>query len=338
MEGTEHMPSAAILGLGQYLPDRIVTNDDLAKLFTTSDEWIQQRTGIKERRYIDGDDVGASDLAAPASKQAIENAGLEPAEIEYIIFATLSADFQFPGSACLLQEKLGLPGTGALDVRNQCSGFIYSLAIANSFIRDGLYKHILVVGSEVHSTALEYADRGRDVTVLFGDGAGAVVLGPSDDENRGILSTHMHADGRYAKNLWIEIPASRYNPRLTKEHIDAGRHYPRMNGKKVFKMAVEKLPEVINEALHANGLTVADIDLLVPHQANLRINEFVGRIMGIPEEKIYNNIQRYGNTTAASIPIALNEALREGKVKKGDIVVLAAFGSGFTWGACILRM
>lgn len=331
------MPRAAILGLGQYLPDRVVTNHDLARMFNTSDEWIQQRTGILERRYADGDDVGGSDLAVPAAEQAVKAAGMRMSDVEFIIFATLSPDYFFPGSGCVLQDKLGLPGIGALDLRNQCSGFIYSLSVADAFIRMGKYKRILVVGAEVHSTALEYTDRGRDVTVLFGDGAGAAILGATE-EDRGILSTHLHADGRFAKDLWLEIPASRYNPRLSKKHLEQGRHYPRMNGRKVFKMAVEKLPEVINEALTANGVTLSDIALFVPHQANLRINEFVGETLGIPPEKIYNNIQRYGNTTAASIPIALNEAIHEGKAKKGDLIMLAAFGSGFTWASCLLRL
>lgn len=330
------MPRTAILGLGQYLPERVVTNDDLAKMFDTSDEWIQQRTGIKERRYVE-DGVGPADLAVPATEQALENAGLKREDIEFIIFATLNPDYFFPGSGCVLQDKLGLPGIGALDVRNQCSGFIYGLSVADAFIRTGMYKRILLVGAEVHSSGLEFADTGRDVTVLFGDGAGAVILGATE-EDKGILSSHLHADGKYAKELWLEIPAARYFPRLTKEHMDEGRHYPRMNGRRVFKMAVEKMPEAINEALEANGLTVDDIDLLVPHQANLRINEFVAQKLGIPPEKVYNNIQRYGNTTAGSIPIALNEAIQEGKAKKGDTVMLAAFGSGFTWASCVLKL
>jgi 3-oxoacyl-[acyl-carrier-protein] synthase-3 len=330
------MPKAAILGLGQYLPERVVTNDDLAKMFNTSDEWIRQRTGIAERRYVENG-TGPADLAVHATHQAVEAAGIELKDIEFIIFATLNPDYFFPGSACVLQEKLGLPGIGALDVRNQCSGFIYSLSIADAFIKTGMYKRILVVGAEVHSSGLEFADRGRDVTVLFGDGAGAVILEATDD-GRGILSTHLHADGRFAKDLWIEIPAARLIPRVTFELLQEGRHYPKMNGKKVFKFAVEKLPEVINEALQANGLTIDDVALFIPHQANLRINEFVVRELKMPPERMYNNIQRYGNTTAASIPIALNEALKEGKAKKGDIVLLAAFGSGFTWGSCLLRL
>jgi len=330
------MRKTAILGLGQYLPERVVTNDDLAKMFTTSDEWIRQRTGIVERRFAE-DGTGPADLAVPAARQAVESAGIQMHDIELIIFATLSPDYFFPGSGCVLQEKLGLPGIAALDIRNQCSSFIYGLSIADAYIKTGMYKHILLVGAEVHSTGLEFADSGRDVTVLFGDGAGAAVLGPTD-EDRGILSTHLHADGRFVQDLWIEMPASRYMPRVKKEFMEQGRHYPRMNGRKVFKMAVEKLPEVINEALAANGLTTDDIDLLVPHQANLRINELVARMLNLPPEKTYNNIQKYGNTTAASIPIALNEAIAEGKAKRGDIIMLAALGSGFTWASCVLKL
>jgi 3-oxoacyl-[acyl-carrier-protein] synthase-3 len=330
------MPRTAILGLGQYLPERVVTNDDLAKMFDTSDEWIRQRTGISERRYVE-DGIGPADLAVPATKQALENAGVELEDIEFIIFATLNPDYFFPGSGCILQDKLGLPGIGALDVRAQCSGFIYGLSVADAFIKTGMYKRILLVGAEVHSSGLEFAERGRDVTVLFGDGAGAAVLGATE-EDEGILSTHLHADGRYAKDLWMEIPAACYSPRLTKEHMDEGRHYPKMNGRKVFKMAVEKLPKVINEALDANGLAIDDIDLLVPHQANLRINEFVAQKLGLPPEKVYNNIHRYGNTTAGSIPIALNEAIQEGRAKKGDTIMLAALGSGFTWASCLLKL
>ena len=331
------MPRTAILGLGQFLPERVVTNDDLAKMFDTSDEWIQQRTGIRERRYVE-DGIGPADLAVPATKQALESAGLEMEDIEFIIFATLSPDYFFPGSGCVLQEKLGIPGVGALDVRNQCSGFIYGLSVADAFIKTGMYQRILLVGAEVHSSGIEFADRGRDVTVLFGDGAGAAILGATDEEDRGVLSTHLHADGRYVQDLWIEIPASRFFPRVTVEHVEQGRHWPKMNGRKVFRMAVEKMPEVIYEALEANGYAVDDIALLVPHQANRRINELVGRAIKLPPERIYHNIQRYGNTTAGSIPIALNEAIREGKVKKGDLVMLAAFGSGFTWASALVRL
>ncbi|RJP18924.1 MAG: ketoacyl-ACP synthase III [Candidatus Abyssobacteria bacterium SURF_5] len=330
------MPRAAIRGLGQYLPERVVRNDDLAKMFETSDEWIRQRTGITERRYVE-DGTGPADLAVKATADAVKAAGIQLTDIEFIIFATLNPDYFFPGSACILQEKLGLAGIGALDIRNQCSGFIYSLSVADAFIRMGMYRRILVVGAEVHSSGLEFSDRGRDVTVLFGDGAGALIL-EATEEDCGILSTHLHADGRFAQDLWIEAPAACMMPRVTPEMLQEGRHYPRMNGKKVFKMAVEKLPEVINEGLRANGLTIDDVSLFIPHQANLRINELVARHLKLPPERMYNNIQRYGNTTAASIPIALNEALQEGKAKKGDVVLLAAFGSGFTWGSCLLRL
>ncbi|GAB4336941.1 MAG: ketoacyl-ACP synthase III [Candidatus Abyssubacteria bacterium] len=330
------MPRTAILGLGQYLPERVVTNDDLAKMFDTSDEWIRQRTGIVERRYVENG-VGPADLAVPAAKQAAEAAGIDLKEIDFIIFATLNPDYFFPGSACILQDKLGIDGIGALDVRNQCSGFIYGLAIADAFIRIGMYKKVLMVGSEVHSTGIEFADRGRDVTVLFGDGAGAVILGPTE-EDRGILSTHLHADGRFSKDLWLEIPSALYMGRVTNDFIQEGRHFPKMNGKRIFKFAVEKLPEVIHEALNANGYSIDDIDLLVPHQANMRINEFVGKRLNLPPEKVYHNIQRYGNTTAASIPIALNEAIREGRAKRGDLIMLASLGSGLTWASCLLRL
>jgi 3-oxoacyl-[acyl-carrier-protein] synthase-3 len=331
------MRRAAILGLGQFLPERVVTNDDLAKMFNTSDEWIRQRTGIVERRFAENG-LGSADLAVPAAKEALKAAGMSLKDIEFIIFATLNPDYFFPGSGCLLQAKLGLAGIGALDVRNQCSGFIYGLSVADAFIRVGMYDRILLVGAEVHSTGLEFADSGRDVTVLFGDGAGAVVLGATQEEETGILSTHLHADGRFAKDLWIEIPSGLLMPRVSHDLLNQGRHYPRMNGRKVFKMAVERLPEVIHEALAANGLTIDDVDLFVPHQANYRINDHVGRHLGLPPEKVYHNIQRYGNTTAASIPIALNEAMQEGKAKKGDLILLASFGSGFTWASCLLRL
>ncbi len=330
------MRRTRILGTGFYVPEKIVTNDDLAQKMATSDEWITQRTGIKERRYV-SEGVGASDLALEASRMAIQNAGLAVSDIDFIILGTLSPDYTFPGSGVLLQDKLGASTIGALDVRNQCSGFIYGLAIADQFIRTGVYRHILLVGAEVHSTGIEFTDRGRDVTVIFGDGAGAVVLGPIEDGERGILSTHLHSEGKYAKKLWIEAPGSVYHPRLNQEMLDSGAWYPRMEGKYVFKHAVTRLQEVIEEGLRANHLSSQDIALLVPHQANMRINQMVSAAMEIPEEKVYHNIQRYGNTTAASIPIALHEALQEGKAAEGDIVVLASFGSGFTWASAVIR-
>lgn len=329
------MTRTRIASTGFYVPDRIVTNDDLARLFDTSDEWIRQRTGIERRRYAP-DDVGCAELAFRASLRAIENAGIEPAQIDCILLATLSPDYHFPGSACLLGRKLGLPGVPAIDVRAQCSGFIYSLAIGDHFIRGGQYRNVLVVGSEKHSMALEFSDWGRDVTVLFGDGAGAALLVPTK-EDRGILSTHLHADGEFAESLWLECPGSAHPRWITQEMLDQGRTYPRMKGKIVYKHAVEKFPQVIEEALAHNRMSLEEVDLFIFHQANLRIIEYVGRQMGIPKEKIYNNIQEYANTTAASIPIALHEALEKGLLRPGQHVLLSSFGSGFTWASALIR-
>ena len=332
------MTRTAILGMGHYVPSKVVTNDDLAKMFDTSDEWIQQRTGIKERRYIEKSGIGASDLALHATKMACENAGVDVSEIDAIIFATLSPDHNFPGSGCFLGDKLGLGGVPALDVRNQCSGFLYGLQIADAWIRCGMYKRVLLVGAEVHSTALDFSDEGRDVTVIFGDGAACAILGPTDDEDRGIIDVEVHADGSGAKDLWLEAPASAYEPRLTHEMIDSKAIYPQMNGRHVFRWATAKMPEVSLSVLKRNGVTVEDLDLVVPHQANKRINEFVSQKMSIPPEKVVHNIQKYGNTTAASIPLALSEAIQEGRAKKGDLVLMPAFGSGFTWGAALVRL
>jgi 3-oxoacyl-[acyl-carrier-protein] synthase-3 len=317
------------------VPDRIVTNDELAAVMDTSDEWIRQRTGIERRRYAP-DDVGCGELGYRASLRALEEAGLEPSAIDCIILATLSPDYHFPGSACVVGQKLGLAGVPAIDIRAQCSGFIYSLCTADNFIRGGQYKCILVVGSEKHSMALEFADRGRDVTVLFGDGAGAVIVGPTD-EDCGILSTHLHADGQLADTLWLECPGSAHPRWITPEMLEQGRTYPRMKGRLVFKYALEKFPPVIHEALSHNQMTLSDIDLFIFHQANLRIVESVAAQMEIPPEKIYNNIQDYGNTTAASIPIALHEALKKGLLQKGQHVLVASFGSGFTWASAVIR-
>jgi len=327
---------AAILGVGGHLPEKVVTNDDLAKLMETSHEWIVERTGIHRRRWVDGE-TGASDLAVPAAQEAISRAGLTVQEIECIIFATLSPDHNFPGSGCFLQRKLGLVGIPALDVRNQCSGFLYGLSVADAWIRSGQYRHILLVGAEVHSTGLDKTTRGRDIACLFGDGAGAVVLGPAQDE-RGVLSVRLHADGRFAEALWLEAPASKYYPcRLDHKMLDEGRHYPRMEGRKVFTEAVRHLPQVVKETLDACGLTVDDIDLFVPHQANERITEAAAARLGLPREKVFSNIAEYGNTTAASIPLALRDAEAQGRLKKGDLVALASFGAGFTWAAAVVR-
>jgi 3-oxoacyl-[acyl-carrier-protein] synthase III len=329
---------STILGIGHYVPSKVVTNDDLAKLMQTSDEWIVQRTGIKERRYIEHSGIGASDLAVPASKMALEHAGLSEKDIDAIIFATLSPDHNFPGSGCFLGHKLGLGGVPALDVRNQCSGFLYGLSIADAWVRAGMYKNVLLVGAEVHSTGIELADRGRDVAVLFGDGAGAAIIGAASDPDQGLKSIELHADGAGAKELWLEAPASAYDPRLTKEMLDEGKHFPAMNGKQVFRWATEKMPEVAKAALDKAGITAADLDLFVPHQANLRINQMVGAKLGIPEAKTVANIEKYGNTTAATIPLGLSEAWREGRVRRGSNVLFAAFGSGFTWGAAVLKL
>jgi 3-oxoacyl-[acyl-carrier-protein] synthase-3 len=322
------------------VPERLVTNQDMTQWMETSDEWIFERTGIRQRYWIDGE-TGGSELAEQAVLQALSNSGVELKEIDCIILATLSPDHTFPGTGCFLQERLGLAGIPALDVRNQCSGFIYGLSVADAWIRTGQYRRILLVGTEVHSTGIDVSTAGRDVACLFGDGAGAAVVAAGEDEqspDRGVLSTHLHADGRFAKDLWIEAPGSRFHPvRITKEMIDAGRHWPKMRGRKVFTQAVKQMPAVIKEGLEHNGLTLDDVSLIVPHQANLRINEAVAQLLGIDPERMYSNIERYGNTTAASIPLALRDAEQEGKLKRGDTIVLVSFGAGFTWASAVLR-
>ncbi len=339
MKSSKSVAASTILGIGHYVPSKVVTNEDLAKLMTTSDEWIQQRTGIKERRYIEHSGIGASDLAVPAVKMALEHAGLaSEKDIDAIVFATLSPDHNFPGSGCFLGQKLGLPGIPALDIRNQCTGFLYGLSVADAWVRSGCYRNVLLVGSEVHSTGIELNDRGRDVAVLFGDGAGAAIIGPATTPDTGLLSIQLHADGSGAKELWVEAPASAYQPRLTAEMMEAGKHFPAMNGKQVFRWAVEKMPEVSKAVLDEANLAASDIDLFVPHQANLRINQMVCQKLGIPEEKAVANIEKYGNTTAATIPLGLSEAWREGRCRRGSNVLMAAFGSGFTWGGAVLRL
>ncbi len=329
-----------ILGTGHYLPERIVTNDELSKLMDTSDEWIQQRTGIKERRFVDfeKDPMGASELGSRAAKEALSNAGISKDDVDLIIYATLSPDKHFPGDGVLVQAKLDIPpGVPALDIRNQCSGFLYGLSVADAFIRSGTYKNILLVGSEVHSTGLDFTDRGRDVSVIFGDGAAAVVLGAVEDGDSGVLSVHLHADGRYADVLQIPYPSSAEMPRATPEKIEAGFHWPMMEGRQVFKHASVRMPEVVVEALEQNNVSPEDIDLLIPHQANLRISEMVQKRLKLRDDQVFNNIQKYGNTTACSIPLALHEAISEGKLKRGDLLCLAAFGAGFTWGSALIR-
>ena len=318
------------------VPARVVTNHELATRMETSNEWIIERTGIEERRWVAEGETGAS-MATAASKQAIERAGLTPRDIDLIVYATLSPDFNFPGTGVFVQRALGLKEIPCLDIRQQCTGFIYGLSIADAYIRTGAYKHVLVIGSEVHSTGLDISTAGRDVTVLFGDGAGAVVVGRATDEAHMILSTHIHADGSEAEILWTEYPASARHPRITAEAMAERKHYPVMNGKRVFKHAVTRMPAAIMEGMVTNNLKLGDIDMVIPHQANLRINQMVGQMIGLPPERMHNNIQKYGNTTAASIPICLHEAIELGKVKPGNLVCLVAFGAGLTWGSAFLR-
>ncbi len=334
------MVRTAFLGLGSYLPEKVVTNEDLAKCMDTSDEWIVQRTGIKQRHFVDFENnpMGNSDLATRAARQALDNAGVTPAQIDLIIYATLSPDRFFPGDGVSLQHKLGVPaGTPALDVRNQCSGFLYGLAVADAFIRVGTYKRVLLVGSEVHSTGLDFSTRGRDVAVLFGDGAAACVLGPTHDPERGILSVHLHADGQYVSELGIQAPSSGKMPRISHADLDQGLQYPHMNGRNVFKHASLRMPEVVCEALVQHQLSTEDIDILICHQANLRISEMVQKRLQLPDARVFNNIEKYGNTTAASIPLALHEAFDAKRFGPGNLVCMAAFGAGFTWGAALVR-
>ena len=330
--------NSRILGLGHHLPERVVTNQDLTRLMDTSEEWIEQRTGIRERRFISAD-MGGADLGERAAREALREAGIAAGDLDLVILGSLSPDVDFPGTASLLQRRLGVRGMPVMDVRNQCSGFVYMLAVADAWIRSGDARYVLVVGAEIHSTGLDLSTLGREVAVIFGDGAGAAVLGPEPDPRRGILSTHLHSEGKYAEKLMVEAPSSRVRPRVTEDMLDqpGSRLWPRMEGRYVFKHAVTRFPEVIREALAHNGCTTADLDLLIPHQANLRISQLVAMGLELPEEKVFNNIQRYGNTTAASIPIALHEAVQEGRVRPGALVCLAAFGAGFTWGAALMR-
>ncbi|MCX6215395.1 beta-ketoacyl-ACP synthase III [Spirosoma sp.] len=329
---------STIKGLGFYVPDNIVTNDDLTQYMDTSDAWIQERTGIKQRRYFTyGKDTNAS-MATAASRMALDRAGLEASAVDLIVYATITPDYYFPGSAFLMQRELGLDGIGVIDIRNQCSGFVYALSIADQFIKTGMYKTILVVGSEIQSSLLNKSNEGRGVAVIFGDGAGAAVLQATTDPEHQVLSTHLHADGRYAEELYIRDPgSSRDGQWLTNATIAEGNYNVTMNGNTVFKHAVVRFMEVINESLAANGFQPEDLSLLVPHQANIRISGYVQQQMNLPDEKVFNNIQQYGNTTAASIPIALTEAFEQGRIKPGDLVCLAAFGSGFTWASALIK-
>lgn len=355
------MMRSKIAGIGHYLPERVVTNDELAKIMDTNDAWIQERTGIRERRYGVKHEQTTSSMGAAAARIACERAGITPDEVDFIIFATLSPDYYFPGCGVLVQRELGITKgeVGALDVRNQCSGFIYALSIGDQFVKTGMYKNVLVIGSEMHSMGLDFSTRGRNVTVIFGDGAGAVVLQPTNEPNRGILTTKLHSDGTYAEKLAYINPGAHggYHHKKMGEEVDFGypppetygemfltpkmladgMTYPTMEGQFVFKLAVQKFPEVIREALEEVGLQTSDIAMLIPHQANLRISQFVQKTLGLRDDQVWNNIQKYGNTTAASIPIALCEAWEAGKVQPGDLVCLAAFGSGFTWASALIR-
>jgi len=348
------MPRSRIAGIGMYVPEQIFTNQDLMKYMETSDEWIQERTGIKERHYAHRTDETTATMGIEAAKIAIERAGTTAAEIDFIIFATLSPDYYFPGCGVLVQREMKMKEIGALDIRNQCSGFVYALSVADQFIRTGTYKNILVIGSEKHSFGLDMSTRGRNVSVIFGDGAGAVVLQPATQEGQGILSTHLHSDGESAEILAMYNPGTHANHWAAKNYakfdeaevaemffshamIDEGQIFPAMDGPSVFKKAIVKFPEVILEALHTNGYEPKDINMLIPHQANLRIAQFVQQKLGLRDDQVFNNIQNYGNTTAASVPIALCEAWQEGKIKTGDLVCLAAFGSGFTWASALIK-
>ncbi|MDP3910091.1 MAG: beta-ketoacyl-ACP synthase III [Gemmatimonadales bacterium] len=332
------MRRTEFLSTGFHVPARVVTNDDLAKIMDTSEEWIVQRSGIKTRRWVSEGDTGVS-LAREASLKALAKAGLTPRDLDCIIYCTCTPDHFEPGNGVFLQRELGITDIPALDVRNQCSGFIYGLSIADAWIRTGQYRRILLVGAEVHSRGLDKTTRGRDTAVLFGDGAGAVVLGPLDGNGagRGVLSTHIFADGRYAEKLWVDGPGLAHDPYVSVEMLEQGLHRAVMEGREVFKFASIKMPESVGIALAANQLKPGDIKLLVPHQANLRIIEMVQKAAGLRDDQVYINIQRYGNTTAASIPIALDEALAEHRLARGDLLVLTAFGSGFTWGSAAIR-
>ena len=332
------MQKSIIKGLGYYVPENVVTNEDLTKMMDTSDEWIRERTGIEERRWVNDTKLSTSLMGTFAAEKAIKNANIDKNDIDFIIFATLSPDYYFPGSGVLLQRNLEIKEVGALDVRNQCSGFVYALSIADQYIKSGMYKNILVVGSEIHSGALDKTSRGRSVSVIFGDGAGAAVISASNDDS-GILSTHLHSEGKFAEELAVIKPATTFwIDKIKNDNNEDGSGYsPYMNGNFVFKNAVVRFEQVIFEALNHSNLKKEDISLLITHQANLRISQYIQKRLNLSDSQVFNNIMKYGNTTAASIPIALSEAYESNLIKKGDIIVLAAFGSGFTWGSALIK-
>ena len=334
------MYNSKIIGMGMYVPENVVTNEDLTSMMDTSHEWIIERTGIEERRHIKkGDGNTTATMGVKAAKIAIERADIDKNDIDLILFATLSPDYYFPGSGVIVQQHLEIPTCPAMDIRNQCSGFIYALSTADQFIKTGMYKNILIIGSENHSGGLDMTTRGRGVSVIFGDGAGAVVLSRSEDPDKRILSTHLHSEGQFAEELALIGPSTnRWVPEILEANDPTDiSYYPNMNGQLVFKNAVVRFSEVIMEGLEQNKMTSEQIDMLIPHQANLRISQFIQRKFGLNDDQVYNNIMRYGNTTAGSSPIAMTEAWEEGKIKSGDLVVLAAFGSGFTWGSALIR-
>jgi 3-oxoacyl-[acyl-carrier-protein] synthase-3 len=330
------MPHTEFIATGFHVPERVVTNAELSRLMDTSDEWITQRSGIKTRYWVSEGETGVT-LAREATCQALANAGMKAADLDCIVYCTCTPDHFEPGNGVFLERELGLRDIPAIDVRNQCSGFLYGLSVADAWIRTGQYRRVLLVGAEVHSRGLDKTTRGRDTAVLFGDGAGVAILGPTTADGRGVLSTHLYADGRHAEKLWVDAPGLAHDPFISEELLQAGKHRAVMEGREVFKYASMLMPQSVATALAHNGLTPADVSLLVPHQANLRILEMVQKATGLREDQVYTNIQKYGNTTAASIPIALHEAVCEGRLKRGDVLVLTAFGSGFTWASAAIR-
>jgi 3-oxoacyl-[acyl-carrier-protein] synthase-3 len=330
------MPNMKVIGSGMYAPDRVVTNHDLARLMDTSDEWVVQRTGVKERRYAP-EGMSNTDMVQKAFDAALKEAGIEKNAVEAIIAASLSPDHTFPGNSAFIQERLGLNGCAIMDIRNQCTGFLYSLAIADAWIKTGLFKTILIAGSEIHSTALDFTTRGRDVTVIFGDGAGVFIVQATDEFDKGVLATDLHGDGKYARALWVEAEGSVFHPRLTHKMLEEKRAFPQMKGPLVFSHAIRRLPETMQACCAKAGVAVADVDFWVFHQANLRINEFACQALNIPPEKTLNNIDKYGNTTAATLPIVVCEAKQRKLIKPGMLVGFAAFGAGFTWGTILMR-
>jgi len=330
------MPRTEFIATGFCVPERVVTNDDLAGMMDTSDEWITQRSGIRTRHWVSPGETGVG-LAREAACRALAKAGLRATDLDCIVYCTCTPDHFEPGNGVFLQRELGVTDIPAIDVRNQCSGFIYGLSVADAWIRIGQYRRVLLVGAEVHSRGLDKTTRGRDTAVLFGDGAGAVILGPTEREGRGVIATHLFADGRYAEKLWVDGPGLAHDPYVSEEMVRAGLHRAVMDGREVFRFASTLMPQAVALALHSAGAAAPDVRLLIPHQANLRIIEMVQKAVGLRDDQVYANIQKYGNTTAASIPIALDEALAEGRLARGDLLLLVAFGSGFTWASAAIR-